>query len=156
MPNADTNIGPEAAVSLREITRDTLWSILNLSVTKEQERFVASNAVSIAEAHFAPEAWFRAIYADETPVGFLMLSEKPANGDYFLWRFMIDAKHQGEGYGRRAIELLIGYVRTRPKAKELLLSHVAGDGSPEDFYRKLGFDHTGDKSGEELIMKLTL
>lgn len=148
--------GPEATVSLREITQETVNSILNLHVTKEQEQFVASNAVSIAQAHFSEDAWFRAIYADETPVGFLMLSDQPDKGEYFLWRFMADAQHQGKGYGRCALELLIEHVKTRPNAKELFLSHVPGPGSPEDFYRKLGFEHTGEKTGEELIMKLTL
>ena len=156
MPDSKTSLGIEATVSLREITQETVNSILNLRVTEKQERFVASNAVSIAQAHFSEDAWFRAIYADETPVGFLMLSDQPDKGEYFLWRFMVDAQHQGKGYGRRALELLINHVKTRPNAEELFLSHVPGAGSPEDFYRKLGFEHTGEKTGEELVMKLTL
>ena len=131
-------------------------SILELRVTREQRRFVASNAVSIAQAHFSPKAWFRAIHAGETPVGFLMMSVEPEEGEYYLWRFMIDARHQGKGYGRRAMELLIEHVKGQPKAKELTLSHVPGDGSPEGFYRKLGFEHTGEEEGEELVMKRTL
>lgn len=149
-------LGRKATVSLREITKETVNSVLNLSVTKEQEQFVASNAVSIAEAYFSTAAWFRAIYADETPVGFLMLSDQPDKGEYFLWRFMVDAQHQGKGYGRRALELLIEHVKTRPNAKELFLSHVPGPGSPEGFYHRLGFEHTGEQAGEELVMKLTL
>ena len=43
-------LGLEATVSLREITQETVNFILNLRVAKEQEQFVASNAVSIAEA----------------------------------------------------------------------------------------------------------
>lgn len=156
MPDSKTSLGIEATVTLREVTQETVNSILNLCVTKEQEPFVASNAVSIAEAYFSTEAWFRAIYADETPVGFLMLSDQPDKGEYFLWRFMVDAQHQGKGYGRRALELLIEHVKTRPNAKELFLSHVPGPGSPEGFYRKLDFEHTGEKADEELVMKLTL
>ena len=147
---------PLGSVSLREVTAETLMSILELRVTREQRRFVASNAVSIAQAHFSPEAWFRAIYAGVTPVGFLMMSVQPEEGEYYLWRFMIDARHQGKGYGRRAIELLIEHVKGQPKAKELTLSHVPGDGSPEGFYRKLGFEHTGEEDGGELVMKRTL
>ena len=81
MPDSKTSLGIEATVCLREITQETVNSILNLRVTKEQEQFVASNAVSIAEAHFSEDAWFRAIYADETPVGFLMLSDQPTKGN---------------------------------------------------------------------------
>lgn len=156
MPDSKTSSGIEDTVSLREITEETVNSILNLRVTKAQEQFVASNAVSIAQAHFSSAAWFRAIYADETPVGFLMLADQPDKGEYFLWRFMVDVQHQGKGYGRRALELLIEHVKTRPNAKELFLSHVPGPGSPEDFYRKLNFEHTGEQVDEELVMKLTL
>ncbi len=61
-----------ATISLREITRETLDAVLTLRVTPEQEGYVSSNAWSIAEAHFKEEAWFRAIYADDIPVGFLI------------------------------------------------------------------------------------
>ena len=60
-------------VSLREIDADTVRAITSLSVGSEQQRFVASNAVSLAEALFSRDAWYRAIYADETPAGFVMI-----------------------------------------------------------------------------------
>ncbi|HEY6409938.1 MAG TPA: GNAT family N-acetyltransferase [Ktedonobacteraceae bacterium] len=141
-------------MSLREITKDTVGDILDLQVAPGQEHFVASNAVSIAQAYFAPEAWFRGIYADDTPVGFIMLSDIPEAPEYFLWRLMIAANHQGKGYGKRAVKLLVEYVRTRPGAKELLVSYVPGEGSPGDFYRKLGFVETGAMDGEEVVMRL--
>jgi diamine N-acetyltransferase len=115
---ARARVSTSAIVTLREITKENLDSILNLKVALTQENFVASNAVSIAQAHFYPEvAWFRAIYADETPVGFVMLEDDPANSSYFLWRFMIDARFQKCGFGRRALELAIEHVKTRPGAK---------------------------------------
>lgn len=146
----------DSTVSLREITEETLRPILRLKVTPQQEKFVASNAVSIAQAYFHRDnAWFRAIYADETPVGFLMLDDRPSEASYFLWRFMIDARYQKFGFGRRAIELLIEHVKTRPNAKELGVSCVPeGDGSPCPFYEKLGFVYTGEKDEDELVMKL--
>jgi diamine N-acetyltransferase len=61
--------------------------VLNLSVAEAQEKVVASNAVSIAQAYFARDrAWFRAIYAGDTVVGFLMLEDQPEVEEYFLWR----------------------------------------------------------------------
>lgn len=144
-----------AVVTLQEITKENLVDILYLQVTKEQEKFVASNGVSIAEAHFYPGiAWFRAIYANETPVGFVMLEDDPINLAYSLWRLMVDARFQKRGFGRRAVELVFKYVKTRPQAKFLLTSCVSGKGSPIKFYEKMGFTHTGeiDEDGE-LIMK---
>ncbi|MBN1641517.1 MAG: GNAT family N-acetyltransferase [Anaerolineae bacterium] len=157
MPEASA-VGPDATVSLREITAETVLQICDLSDTlpEQQQRMVAENAVSIAQAHFSDKAWFRAIYADEAPVGFVMLYNDPEQAAYFLWRLMIAAPHQGKGYGRRAIELLVDYVRTRPGAKELRTSYVPIEGGPEGFYRKLGFEPTGEILEREVVMRLPL
>lgn len=118
--------------------------------------FVAPNAVSFAEALFEPKAWFRGIYADGTPVGFAMLSIDREAPEYYLWRFMIDARYQGRGYGRAAIRLIVDFVRTLPAATELLVSWVPADGGPEPFYRGLGFVPTGEMDGVEVVARLTL
>jgi diamine N-acetyltransferase len=149
-------VSAASVVSLREVTAETVTTICNLKVAPEQEQFVAPNAVSIAQAHFDPHAWFRAIYADETPVGFLMLSDNPAAPEYFLWRLMIAAEHQRKGFGERAVALLIDYVRARPGATELLVSYHPGEDSPRDFYRKLGFQETGDMLDDEVVLRLPL
>ena len=97
----------------------------------------------------------RAIYAGETPVGFLMTSEIPENGMYFLWRIMVDAKHQGKGYGRRAGELLIERIRNSGNSKELLTSHLKGDQDAGGSYEKLGFEYAGEIHGKnEQVMRL--
>jgi diamine N-acetyltransferase len=148
----------DVVVTLQEVNRENLKEILDLKVTSEQENFIASNAVSIAEAHFYPEvSWFRAIYAGETPVGFVLLDDDPAKSFYALWRFMIDARFQRNGFGKRALELAIEYVKTRPGAKVLLTSCVLGEGSPEKFYKKMGFIPTGETDEDgEVIMQYKL
>ncbi|MCB0192250.1 MAG: GNAT family N-acetyltransferase [Anaerolineae bacterium] len=145
-----------AQVTLQEITEETLRPILRLEVADNQKHFVATNAVSIAQAHFSKNAWFRAIYADETPVGFVMLYIDEEKPEYFVWRFMIDKSHQGKGYGRQALLKVIDHVRGLPDAKELFLSYVPKEGSPLPFYRKLGFEETGEWDEGEKIMKLIL
>lgn len=145
-----------AVVSLREVTADTLRSILRLKVSPQQEQFVADNATSIAQAHFEPKAWFRAIYADETPVGFVMLYDDIEKPEYFLWRYMIDGRYQGLGFGRQALLQVIDIVRGRPGATEMLLSYVPAEGSPEPFYAGLGFINTGDVEDGENVMRLEL
>ena len=113
--------------------------------------------MSIAQAYFDREiAWFRAIYADETPVGFLMLSDDVDKQRYFLWRLMIDARYQKLGFAKRALALLFDYVRTRPGAKEILVSYVPGDAGPQDFYKKLGFVPTGEMLGNEVVLRRDL
>lgn len=147
---------PTAAVTLRDVTADTVRTICELQVRPEQQALVASNAVSIAQAHFDPKAWFRAIYAGEEPVGFVMLSLDEKTPEYCIWRFMIDARHQGRGYGRAALELAIDHIRGCPGATEVLLSFVPAPGSPEAFYRKAGFQPTGQVIEGEIVMKRLL
>jgi len=150
------DIAQEARVTLRRIFGQTVRAICNLSVAENQRKFVAPNAVSIAQAYFCRKAWFRAIYADETPVGFVMLHEVPERGNYYLWRFMIDFRYQGRGYGYKALELVIKHVRKNPKAKALILSVVRAEGGAENLYKKLGFKFTGKIEDGEHVMKLSL
>jgi diamine N-acetyltransferase len=156
--NETAQVGPNSVVSFREITEETLLAVCMLSTTlpEPQRRMVATNSMSIAQAHFNPHAWFRAIYADETPVGFIMLYDNPETPRYYLWRFMIGSAYQKFGFGKQAIALLIEHVKTRPGAEELLLSCGEGEGSPEGFYKKMGFERTGEIVDGEVEMGLKL
>lgn len=148
---------PTATVSLREVTRENMHDIMKLKVTEAQNKFIVPSTVSLVQAHFYLEQfWFRAIYADEIPVGFLMLSDEPHRPHYFLWYFLIAAEYQSLGFGRQAIQLLINHVKTRPQATELLVSYVPGEGGPGAFYHKLGFVDTGEVEEGENVARLPL
>ena len=147
-------------VSLREITSSTVRKVCRLKVSPDQEQFVAANAFSLAEALFAPEAWYRAIYADEIMVGFVMLWDDtlsdapPAMPEIYLWRLMLDAAYQGQGIGKQVLAEVIRYVHGRPGITRFYTSYVPGERGPEKFYRSLGFVPTGavDEDGEIVIV----
>ncbi len=149
-------------VTLREITAETVRAVIKLSVTEYQNRFVAPNAVSLAQALFSPEAWYRAIYLGEEPVGFVMLSDDslldptPEHPEVGVWRFMVDAKHQRKGVGRAAMLLVIEHVRRKGLFKKLAISYVPEEGGPEQLYLSLGFRPTGEMDEDEVIMELPL
>lgn len=145
------------AVHFERITAGTVLKICRLSetLTPSQRQMVADNALSIAQAHVSENAWIRAIYAGDVPIGFLMLH---IGSDYadgidcpgvFLWRFMIAGPYQGQGYGREAIQFLLKHIQSLG-IPELYTSHEVGEGSPEGFYRKLGFVPTGEYYGDEI------
>ncbi len=147
----DHAMGDDAgAVHLEEIDDRNVRAIIDLSVGPDQESFVAPNAVSLAEAFATTKVWVRAIYEDETPVGFAMLSDDDETPRYYLWRFMVDARHQRRGIGRRAMDLIHDYVRSRPGGDRLSLSYVPADGGPESFYKGLGYVDTGRVDGGEV------
>ncbi len=149
-------IARDASVSLREITADTVEDVLRLDVAAEQRQFVAGNDRSIAQAHFSKNAWFRAIYANEAPVGFVMLYDDPETATYFLWRLMIDVRYQRLGFGTQAMDLIMKHVRNRPGADSLGTSVVPGEGSPVKFYKKLGFEETGEVDDGEIVLACSL
>jgi len=146
----------EAGVTLREVTAETVRAICALEVAPAQRGYVAPNAISIAQAHFEPKAWFRAVYADEEPVGFVMLHEDTGKSEYFLWRFMVAAEHQGKGYGRRALDLVVEHVRSLPGARVLGSSFVPGEHGPQGFYLRYGFLETGESVEGEHEIRLDL
>jgi diamine N-acetyltransferase len=149
-------------VELREITAATVRTITSLVVAPQQRCFVATNAESLAQALFAPEAWYRAIYHANEPVGFVMLSDEslrhppPASPEIWVWRFMVDIRYQRKGIGRAALHLVVEHVRSKKLFERLLLSYVPGEGSPERLYRSLGFQPTGAIEDGEVVMALNL
>jgi diamine N-acetyltransferase len=148
-------------VELREITADTVRAVCRLALAPGQENFVAPNAVSLAQALFHPEAWYRAIYADGELAGFVMLEDQsrrpapPADPQMGLWRFMIDQRFQGRGVGRLAIAEVAEHARQQGQAA-LYTSYIPGVGSPEPFYLGLGFVPTGEMDGEEIVARMPL
>lgn len=149
-------------VSLREITAETVIPVVKLAVADNQKGFVAPNAVSLAQALFSEEAWYRAIYYGDELVGFVMLADEslrtppPQAPAVAVWRFMIDARHQGKGIGRAALLRVIEHVRAKGAFEKLALSFVPGPGSPEAFYLSLGFRHTGRIDDGEVVLELPL
>ncbi len=143
-------------ITLQEITADTLRPILKLNVHKAQEAFVAPNAVSIAQAHFNKYAWFRGIYADDEPVGFVMMEIIPEEGTYYVWRYMIAGEHQRKGYGKAAMERVIDYIIKTHDAEKMILSHVEGNDEAGALYESMGFEYTGEIDDGEVIMELKL
>jgi diamine N-acetyltransferase len=61
---------------------------------------------ALADAGKSPHAkpWYRPVYAGGEPVGFVMLSwdvepQPEIIGPWVLWKLLVDARHQGRGYG---------------------------------------------------------
>ncbi|WP_214369832.1 GNAT family N-acetyltransferase [Pseudonocardia sp. H11422] len=150
-------------VYLREITDDNRDAVCALRVRRRQRRFVESVASSLDDAAAEPEAnpWYRAVYSGDEPVGFVMLSwNAPADppgvtGRYFLWRLLIDKRHQRRGVGREVLRQITDLVRA-DGATELLTSYQPGDDDPGPFYRRFGFQPTGEIDDGEIVLRLTL
>ena len=158
-------------ITLRKITADNLWDVVALQVGEEQRSFVADNTRSLLEAYVSITnggvALPFGIYADDTPVGFLMLSygckdwpDAPtiAHDNYSLWRLMIDRRYQGRGYGRASLKAALEYIRTLPcgPATCCWLSYEPENVAAKRLYHSFGFEETGQYDGNEIIAALPL
>lgn len=151
-------------LSFRKVTDANRADVIGLTVAPGQDRFVNSVADAMEEAVEWARAkpWYRAVYAGDEPIGFVMLSwdvePQPPDiiGPWFLWKLIVDARHQGKGHGREIVRMVADIVR-REGGTELFTSHVPGDGSPAGFYARLRFVPTGalDPNGE-IILRLDL
>jgi len=156
------NDTPRPPVSLREITEETVRAVTKLSVADNQLGFVATNAVSLAQALFSECAWYRAIYSGEALAGFVMLADDtlrkppPERPEVGVWRLMVDREFQGRGIGRAAMLQVIEHVGRKDVFDHLDVSYVPGPGCPEPFYLALGFRHSGREEGGEIVLRLPL
>lgn len=158
------DLQPPDAVRLVEITPANRVEVGHITTHHSQEQFVTPVLGSYRDA-LVPEPdpaggtvvpWMRAIEADGTLVGFMMLAEATAtNPDPFLWRLLIGRWHQGRGIGRRAIGELVERLR-REGHRRLLVSWHPGPGGPEGFYLGLGFVPTGEVEHGETIAGLDI
>ena len=146
-------------ISFRKITEDNFAAIIQMK-RPDGEKFVASNAYSLAQAWLYREAgdvYPFAIYNEEVPVGFMMLDEDTEERCLVIWRIMFPEEYQGKGYGTQAIKQIIQLAKDSGKYDFIILDYVPGNEIAKHVYEKLGFLPTGEivNSGE-VEMKLAL
>jgi len=157
------------SVTLVEPQPSGLRHILSLEPHQSQKHFVAPIATSLAQVAVPPfeqgdsttdqlrvNPWPRIIYADDEPVGFVML-ERPTktNPVPFLWRLFIDRLHQRRGIGWQVLDLVADQARNWG-CDALLVSWVEGYGSPAPMYLRFGFEATGEVEDGETVGRLRL
>jgi histidinol dehydrogenase len=158
----DANASPtSSAFEVRPVTSDNVDELIQLQTTVEQERFVASVAKSLAQASVRPAGRPLGLYAGGKPVGFLLLWDSRRDPDLedradqvYLWRLMIDARHQRQGHGHAAMRWLIDEARRMGVAR-IALSHVP-ENTVGRFYERFGFKYTGRVNEGEHEMVLAV
>jgi diamine N-acetyltransferase len=151
-----------AVVSLRPITDTNREAVEALRVSTAQEQFVSGVAESLLEAAEEPggRAQYWAVYAEETPVGFVMISDEVVGPEYiphFLWKLLIDQRYQRQGFGTATLDLIVEYFRGRPPVDTMWTSAGQGEGTPITFYERYGFEQTGETVFDnEALLRLKL
>jgi diamine N-acetyltransferase len=146
-------------ISLKDVTADNWEAVVDLELDPDQEDLVASNLYSVAESHYDPDARPRAVYAGKRVVGFLMYDVQPTKGksrEASIYRFMIDRKHQGKGYGRAALSKVLDEIRAIPGVKRVSIGYMPENSVAGPFYASFGFKEVGRDRDGEVIAKLKL
>ncbi len=126
-------------LSLRSVTPDNWNAVAQLKVSDDQSHFVAPNSYSLAQAAYESGNTPVAIYDDETLVGFAMYTHEPWQGEFGIVRMMIDAQHQGKGYGRQAVLALNDVLRRLPGCDSIILSVIKENTGAWHLYQSIGF-----------------
>ncbi|MBQ9276420.1 MAG: GNAT family N-acetyltransferase [Clostridia bacterium] len=150
-------------IHLEKINYDNYDAVIDLSVRQKQKNYVADNIYSLAEAFAARESGETAlpfaIYNGKRLVGFCMIgfncplgeNDDPEKcwflkGNYEIWRFMIDKRYQGRGYGKEAFKKVLDYIKTWPcgKAEYAWLSYEPENEVAKNMYTSFGFKEVPD------------
>ena len=117
-------------IELNGVSHNNWLACIELDVYDWQKPFVNPNIFSLAEAYAhsdvnpaEAEKYYRcipkAIYNDDELIGFTLISyEKECDYDdtpgYEIYRLMIDKKYQQQGYGKKAVQQIINYIKSFP------------------------------------------
>ena len=160
LSNAPVETSAAPQLSVREVNAENVDALMRLEVLPGQRTLISPVARSLAQVAYEPAGSAHALYTGDEPVGLLLLydarqdKKKPAP-QLYLWRLLIDARHQHRGLGRQAVAWVVEEGR-RMGMETVGLSHVDVAGHAGGFYEKLGFAYTGEVDGVERKMIFTL
>ena len=148
-------------IILKDVTKENWMECINLRSSKDKvnsifEEFVASNAFSIAQSKIEEEWVTKAIYDNETLIGFTMYGFYEKYKFYEISRLMIDYKFQQRGYGTQALLKIIDEMKNYKNCKEIFLTIGQGNEIAIKIYKEIGFKDTGRIIANELVYKLEL
>jgi diamine N-acetyltransferase len=144
-------------ITLREINKDNWYVATGLKVSNEQKNFVAPNWYSVLEALYSEgELYSRGIYKGDEMVGYTMMGQDKDTQQCYIVRLMIDAKHQGKGYGRTAMKLMVDDLKARYNPDAIFISFEPENHAARKLYESLGFADTGKIEEGELVFRLPL
>lgn len=140
-------------VSLGDITKENFWDCIALEVGGNQSEFVTSNAISLAQSKYQPECIPLGIFSDGEMVGFAMYCIDADDGEYWIYRMMIDHRYQSRGLGTKTLALLLERIKQDRTHHCVMLGVHRESVSAVALYERFGFKFTGQVFGRENIMK---
>jgi diamine N-acetyltransferase len=141
-------------VTLAPVTAENWRAVADLEVTEAQRAFVAAPTRYLALCAYDGVWHPVAVGLGDRVIGFVMWAVDPDDGSCWLGGFLIDRRHQRQGYGRRALVALMAWLTQEHGYRRFALAY-----RPENparvLYQALGFHETGEVDGDEVVARWT-
>lgn len=145
-------------LSLKPITWDNFWKVIDLKVAPEQKTYLPEVAVYMAQSYVNLSLNYSdqclAIYDDELLIGFTKIvfvpkGEKTYHMDvdsYMIDAFLIDYLYQNKGYGANAVALILENIQKRDtKNVRVSLTCYEKNVVAKKLFASFGFQKVGVK-----------
>lgn len=149
----------EKELILKKVDESNFIECFNLKLGYEQDKFVSHPIRSLAQAYvYYNQCTPFAIYKNNIIIGYVLVIYDYDEETYNIWHMMIDEKYQGKGYGTKAVNLCIDYIKSKPfgRSNDVILTCSMDNSHAIHIYEKLGFKDTGERDDDEIIMKLVI
>lgn len=146
-------------LKLKRIDESNFVECFNLKLGKYQDKFVSHPIRSLAQAYvYYNQCTPFGIYKDNVMVGYVMVIYDYDEEMYNIWHMMIDEKYQNNGYGTKALELCLEYIKSKPfgKSNDVVLTCSIENNHGIHIYNKLGFKEIDKCEDDEIMMKLVI
>lgn len=137
-------------ITVRPLNRYNWEEAANLELHDYQSDFMPSNLHSIAQSKYE-NLTACGIFSDDLMVGFVMYGN--FSGVFWISRIMVDKAYQEMGFGRSALDKLLGQLKTHPECKEIRTSFVRQNAIAEYFFGQAGFRRIADGLDGEIVMR---
>lgn len=141
-------------IGIHAVSAQDYDAVVGLAPRPEQQRFIATNADSLAEAAQNPACRPMMITAGKMPVGFAMAALDSDDGNEWIYRFMIDHRYQGRGYGAGALDLLARQIFADTGCPRIMLGVKPDNAAAIRLYERAGFCPAGFEFDGEIAFCL--
>jgi len=126
-------------VHLRPFDQSNWYDCAELKVSEEQQNVFPVPAVywlaESAYCGFTPLA----LYRSEQLVGLAIYAVDPEDGSYWIMAYLIDHRHQRNGYGLWGMKALISHIREKHGCDTIVLAHRIENRQAARLYDSAGF-----------------
>lgn len=146
-------------ITLQKIDETNFLDAFHLKLRDGQKRFVSHPIRSLAQAYvYYRQCTPFGIYCGDRMVGYVMVIYDYDLAEYNIWHMMIDADHQGKGYGKAALVKCLDYIAKKPfgDSQRVVLTCNLENAPALALYKGLGFSETGNSDEEEIELALQL